>query len=158
MKNTQQKLENWALQEMSQLLGHSILQIDSHTILAYGRYRITRHKNHYQVDTGSNIAKFANSKHAMSWCILDMHNRADWCIHFQQLDATFSRLRNDITAREQILHNSRNTRFCDPLIDKLAGKKSSLATVASQLEKYINRAKYLQHQGFANETPRTRHT
>jgi hypothetical protein len=42
--------------------------------------------------------------------------------------------------------------------DKLASKRATLATVEHQLDKYVDRAKYLQHQGFTNETARTRRT
>ena len=153
---SEHKLEAWALQEGPRILEGAIIQLDRYSIMAFGRYRITRERGGYRVDTGTHQANFGSSRTAMSYCVLDRAGRPDWCIHMRQLDERHTRLSEDIEARDQLMRRSQSTRMHDVVTDKLASKRATLATVEHQLDKYVGRAKYLQHQGFANETARTR--
>ena len=154
--NSVQRLENWALNEMKNVVDDAIIQVDQYSLVAFNRYRITREQGRYAVDTGSDRNTFGSSRTAISYCILDRAGRADWCIHLRQLDERRTRLSDDIRAREQIMYRSQNNRMRDVVIDKLASKRAALDSVNHQLDKYVIKAKYLQHQGFANETARTR--
>jgi hypothetical protein len=155
---SEHKLEAWALQEGPRVLEGAIVQLDRYSIMAFGRYRITRAHGRYSVDTGTHQANFGSSRTAMTYCVLDRAGRPDWCIHMRQLDERRTRLSEDIDARDQLMRRSKNVRMHDVVTDKLASKRATLATVEHQLDKYVDRAKYLQHQGFTNETARTRRT
>lgn len=144
------------MNEMPRILDGAIIQLDRYSIMAFGRYRITRERGRYIVDTGTHQATFGTGRTAMTYCVLDRVGRPDWCIHMQNLDERRTRLQEDIDAREQLMRRSRSIRMHDTVTDKLASKRATLATVEHQLDKYVGRAKYLQHQGFANETARTR--
>lgn len=153
---SEHKLEAWAHQELPRILDSAIVQLDRYSIMAFGRYRITRSRGRYDVDTGSHQTSFGSGRTAMTYCVLDRAGRPDWCIHMQQLDERRTRLSDDIQAREQLMRRSQNSRMHDVVTDKLASKRATLAIVEHQLDKYVSRAKYLQHQGFANETARIR--
>jgi len=152
----QARLESWAMQELPGVLNDAIIQVDRYTVLAFGRYRIRRDRGRYQVDTGTHEVSFGSGRSAITYCVLDRAGRPDWCIHMCQLDERRTRLREDIDTREQLMQRSHSARIHDVVADKIAGKRATLATVDHQLDKYVSRAKYLQHQGFQNETARTR--
>jgi hypothetical protein len=153
---SEHKLEAWARQELPRILDGAIVQLDRYSIMAFGRYRITRAQGRYSVDTGTQQVDFGSGRTAITYCVLDRARRPDWCIHMRQLDERHTRLSQDIDARDQLMQRSESTRMHDVVTDKLASKRATLATVEHQLDKYVGRAKYLQHQGFANETARTR--
>jgi hypothetical protein len=152
----QARLESWAMKELPGVLNDAIIQIDPYTVLAFGRYKILREKGRYRVDTGTHEVSFGSGRSAITYCVLDRAGRPDWCIHMCQLDERRTRLRDDISAREHLMQQSQSARIHDVVSDKVAGKRATLATVEHQLDKYVSRAKYLQHQGSQNETARTR--
>jgi hypothetical protein len=154
----QQKLEIWAEREFARNIFDAIISNDDGSLLAYGRYVITQiQPGVCEVrDISDSVTTFGSKKSALSWCAANRYNDLNLARYILQLDLQNSQIRRDIEQRRRVAETSTNTRFRETVLIKLEGKLSFHRSVAAQLEKCIDRAKYLQLRGLQNETARTR--
>lgn len=154
----QQKLENWAERELTRNMSNLIMNNQDGSVLAYGRYVIQQiSPGVCEVQDFSDTAtRFNSKKSALSWCAANRYNDLNLARYILQLDLQHGQIRRDIEQRRRVAESSANARFRETVLAKLESKQSFCRSVAAQLEKCIDRAKYLQLRGLQNETARTR--
>lgn len=154
--NKDHKLESWIRKELGSVLPQVIWKNDAGTYEVFGKYRIVPKKHGYVVfSRATEIGKFSSTRSAISWCVADKHQRfnlARWIMHTdQQLD----NLHNDIIVRANMIERGRRPQWREDVGTKLQSKIVRRFHLENQLDKYVKMAKYLQLQGFNNETART---
>lgn len=156
--NRQQKLDKWAKQELTRNLTKIIIDNPDGSILAYGRYKIQQISTGLCEITDFHDAKiwFGSKKTALSWCVATRYQDFNLARHIQQLDAQKTQIGQDINLRHRSAESSGTDRFRELVMTKLESKRCFYDSVVLQLEKCVNRAKYLQYQGLQHETARTR--
>lgn len=154
--NRARKLVNFASRELEKNADRVFLQIGN-TIVAFGRYTIIRDGADYLVQDSTATRKFGTSQSATSWCVADRYQDYVLAQRILQLDHDRSRLRADIGTRSRMADRSTSDVLQDRVAAKLQSRTSFLAGVDRELDKCIQRAKYLQNQGFEHETARSRH-
>lgn len=155
--NRARKIVNFASRELEKNADRVFLQINN-TIIAFGRYTITRDGADYLVKDATATRRFSTSQSATSWCVADRYQDFVLAQRIQQLDQDSRRLRADISLRSRVAENSNSNLMQDRVAAKLQARSGFLAGVDRELDKCIQRAKYLQNQGFEHETARSRHT
>lgn len=154
--NRARKVVNFASRELEKNVDRVFLQVGS-AVIAFGRYRITRDGADYLVQDSTQIRRFGSGKSATSWCVADRYNDFVLAHRILQLDQDRSRLRADISIRSRVAERSRSEPLQDRVAAKLQARKSFLTGIDRELHKCVERAKYLQNQGFEHETARSRH-
>jgi len=150
------KLVQWADRELERRAKDVFLKIGS-KVIAFGRYIITQRDADFEVDDQTTVRTFSNSKTATSWCVADRYQQVDLAQRIYQLDQHRRRLRDDIRTRSGIAERSANTHLFDRITSKLQSRRDFLSGIDRELDKCVAKAKYLQSQGFDNETARSRH-
>jgi len=153
--NRAHKVAQFASREIEKSADRVFLQVGA-TVIAFGRYVITRDGADYLVQNSTKIRRFGSSQSATSWCVADRYQDFVLAQRILQLDEHRSRLRADIGARSRVAERSRSDVLQDRVAAKLQSRSSFLAGVDRELDKCIDRAKYLQNQGFEHETARSR--
>lgn len=152
----EQKLEQFAERELVRHINNIIVPQGSHEYVAFGRYYIiTRNCGVTVCSWDREIHRFENQRHALSWCIADRHQKLNLAHQILNLDAKHQQLSNDIYCRRAQARRSKSYQFYENVEAKIQPKLSQLKAVATELEKCIKTAKYLQAKGFTNETART---
>lgn len=154
--NKHQKLIHWADREFEREARNAFLKIGSQ-IVAFGRYVITQQGPDFVVDDRTTVRTFSNSKTATSWCVADRYQQIVLAQRIFQLDQHRRRLRDDIRTRSNLANRSAGNHLFDRIAAKLESRRDFLAGIDRELDKCVAKAKYLQSQGFDNETARSRH-
>jgi hypothetical protein len=148
-----QKLEHWAKKEIIRNLEHMIVDADQGTYIVFGNYIMQPEGYGYRVSTKhQKIHVFDNKRTAISWCIASKYNQHNLANEIQLLDRKRKTLADDIHCRKAVGQQSRNENFYEIVTTKIQPKLASYDLVNTELEKCINRTKYLQIRGFNNET------
>lgn len=151
-----QKLESWVRRELDSVLPHVIWQDEAGTYEVFGKYRIIPKKHGYKVFVhATEVGIFSNTRSAMSWCVADKYRRFNLARSILQVDNLLNNLHNDIVVRAGLAERSKRPQFREDVGTKLSTKIMRRFELENQLDKYVKVAKYLQLQGFNNETPRT---
>jgi hypothetical protein len=135
---------------------NAIMRVDE-TVVAFGRYAITKGPNGYQVNRGVTPAvNTLTSRVALSWCIADKYGKNQLCHDLIALDHEIARIQQDINIYKY--HLNKTTTFERHLIvnDRLTESLARLKYKKDQLDKCLNSAKYWQEKGFNDETARLR--
>ena len=154
MKPTQdQKLERWAEREFGRNLKHMIVDSESGSYVAFGRYHLEPQAHGYSVSTWDRLIHvFSNKRTAISWCVADKYHQYNLANNIQTLDSKRQQLASDIHCRRAQAQQGRTEDFYETVNTKIQPKQELLDSVTAELEKCINSAKYLQLRGFSNET------
>ncbi len=154
MKPTQdQKLERWAEREFGRNLKHMIVDSESGSYVAFGRYHLEPQTHGYSVSTWDRLIHIFSSKRtAISWCVADKYHQYNLANNIQMLDHKRQQLAADIHCRRAQAQQGRTEDFYETVNTKIQPKQELLDSVTAELEKCINLAKYLQLRGFSNET------
>ena len=91
----------------------------------------------------------------MSWCTADHQQHYNLSNQILVLDRKKQALAADIYCRKTVGERGRQASFYEIINMKIQPKIDLYNSVNSELEKCVNRAKYLQIRGFNNETART---
>ena len=151
-----QKLENWAERELKRNIDRIILEDGSGTIVVFGRYKIQPQDTGFCVSTWDReIHNFSSKKTAMSWCTADHQGQYNLSNNILVLDRKKQTLAADIYCRKILGERGRHESFYEIVNMKIQPKIDLYNSVNSELEKCVNKAKYLQIRGFNNETART---
>jgi len=155
--NKEQKLERFAEREFERNLDHMIVEDTFGGYIVFGKYHIQQQPNHgYLVSTEtSTVHCFDSKRNAVSWCVADKYNQLKLANNILTLDRKKQSLTADIQCRQGVGRRSRSDHFYEIVNMKVQPKLSLLSSVASELEKCVNLAKYMQIRGFSNETART---
>jgi hypothetical protein len=153
-----QKLEAWAERALYRNISNLIADNPDGSILAYGKYLIKQAApGRFTVtDLADAVTSFGSKKSALSWCTANRYQDLNLARYILQLDTQKTQIRQDIEQRQQLTEICKNSQFRDRVMVKLESKKNFFRNVSIQLEKCMNRAKYLQLRGLQNETARTR--
>jgi len=112
-----------------------------------GVYRITRRNNELGI--------FGSLRTALSWCIFDKNHQIDRAMILAQLDHKKTMLDNDIAVRRGLANRITNPERQQAADIKVRHRVDQLNSVKTNLDKYVDLAKYWQTRGFNNETART---
>jgi|TARA_R110000868_G_scaffold233789_1_gene487515 hypothetical protein len=157
--NKNKQLEDWIRKEVHSIKQHLIINGDAGEYELFGKFRIVPMDPGYMVlKDNIEIGKFSSTRSAVSWCILEKHNRSNIAEQMLIADSALGLLNNDIAVRSKIAEKSRKYRFREDVGTKLETKIIRRKRLEIQLAKYIDWAKYLQQRGFYNETARTGRT
>ena len=153
--NKEHKLESWAKNEIRRNLHNMIVPVDNGGYLVFGKYHINPTKQGFAVSNWADtIHEFSSKKAAISYCIADNNNLVNLAIRIKTLDQTQQALANDIQCRKIQCTQARRQEFYDVVDAKVLPNIVRYRAVVSELEKCVNRAKYIQTRGFHNETAR----
>lgn len=154
--NKDQKLESWVRRELNSILPDVIWQDESGNYEVFGKYRILPKKHEYRVFAhATEVGTFSSTRSAISWCVADKFRKFNLARSILRTDNLLNNLHNDIVVRAGLAERSRKGQFREDIGAKLSTKIVRRFELENQLNKYVNLAKYLQLQGFNNETPRT---
>ena len=149
------KLEAFAEREINNLADNLVLQ-DGDCYFLFGRYDLTRSDHSVQVqDRNTPVGTFSSTKTAVAWCIADKYNQLNVSRLIQQLDQERTRYINDIDTKRQLMAKSQDAEFRDTVFIKITNQQRQRQAIETELNKYVNLAKYWQYRGFNNETQRT---
>jgi hypothetical protein len=148
-----QKVERWAEKELLRNIKHVIIDDDTGSYVAFGRYYLEPTDSGCSVSTWDrHIHTFANRRNAISWCVADKYHQYNLANNIQMLDSKRQQLIADLHCRRAQAQHGRHEAFYETVITKIQPKEILLDSVQNELEKCINSAKYLQLRGFSNET------
>lgn len=151
------RIEQWLTREVMACLSDSILPVADGT-LVFGRYLLIKDRHGVKVvEQDDEKLCLSGMRSALSWCLADKHNDLSLALEIQRLDSTCVMLSRDIAVRQGLYDKSKDPVYRQRVELKLITKRSHLALLRQQLEKCINKAKYIQLRGFQNETARTRY-
>lgn len=151
-----QKLERFAEQEFRRNLDQMIVEDGRGGYVVFGKYHIEPQDYGFLVKTETkDIHCFDSKRNAVSWCVADKYNQINLADNILSLDRKKQSLAADIQCRQGVGRRSRSDHFYEITLMKVQPKQSLLNSVASELEKCVNLAKYMQIRGFSNETART---
>jgi len=160
--NKQQKalarLESMVAQDLPNLEKMSIFPHGT-GYTAFGIYDIQPVDDLYSIQRrGNELGVFGSLRTALSWCIFDKNHQINRAMTLARLDRKKIMLDNDIAMRKTL-----SNRITDPGRQQAADIKvrhriDQLNSVKTNLDKYVNLAKYWQTRGFNNETARTGRT
>jgi hypothetical protein len=91
----------------------------------------------------------------MAWCTADKHEQYNLSNSILVLDRKKQALAADIYCRKTLAERGKHETFYEIINMKLQPKIDQYNSVSTELEKCVNRAKYIQIRGFNNETART---
>ena len=151
-----QKLEDFAERELRRNIDSIIVDDGSGALVVFGRYYIEPNGTRFSVSTWDReIHSFSSKKTAMSWCTADNQQQYNLSNSILVLDRKKQALAADIYCRKTVGERGRHESFYEIVNMKIQPKIDLYNSVNSELEKCVNRAKYLQIRGFNNETART---
>ena len=153
--NQEQKIEQFAERELQRNIDKLIIDDSQGGYVVFGRYRIKIQSEKFVVETWDReIHGFRNKRTAISWCIADKINHINLANQILNLDRKQQILEADINTRKGLSNKGRSEDFTEIVNTKMQPKVDRYRMVASELEKCINSAKYIQIRGFNNETAR----
>lgn len=151
-----QKLERFAEREFYRNLDQMIVEDTFGGYVVFGKYHIEPQNYGFLVSTATSVVHcFDSKRNAVSWCVADKYNQINLANNILTLDRKKQSLAADIQCRQGVARRSRSDHFYEIINMKVQPKQSLLSSVASELEKCVNLAKYMQIRGFSNETART---
>jgi len=150
-----QEFERMFRQEFKDITPNLIWQNDSGEYEVFGRYRIVPQRPGYQVFCSeSEVGTFNSTKSALSWCIADKNSAYNTARELLTVDNKLAALAQDINTRAAVGDRSNNPALREIILTKLESKIIHKKLLENQLTKCVNWAKYIQQQGFDNETQR----
>lgn len=153
--NRDQQLERLLRSEFKEVLPILIWQNNDGEYEAFDRYRIVPEKPGYTVYINNDCQGFFNStRTAISWCVADKFHQYNLARDLLSYDNMLSNISNDIFVRTGVANKTRDYTLRENIEIKLEPKIIHKREIESQLDKCVNRAKYLQQKGFENETAR----
>ena len=151
-----EKFERWAERELRRNIGDAILTDDDDGYIVFGRYHLRPDKHKFTVwQNNEVIASFSSKKTAISWCVAEKNKVYNLARDILNLDRKKQQVQQDIECRSRVADKGSSPEFKEMVRTKLEPKNKLYRDVSSELEKCLNRAKYLQLRGFSNETART---
>lgn len=154
--NLDQDFDRVIQQEFRGISDNLLWQDEHGEYRVFGRYRIRPELPGYRVFcSATDVGVFANTRHALSWCIADKHQNYNLARELLSLDQKLSLVTNDIDTRVAVGERSASSQFREDIEIKLEGKIIMKKRLQLQLTKCVNRAKYYQQRGSDNETART---
>jgi hypothetical protein len=151
-----QKLEQWAERELARSIGDMLISDEQGGIIAFGKYYIQPDKTGCAVNTWDrHIHNFSTKRTAMAWCTFDRHQQYNSANTLLVLDRKKQALAADIYCRKTLGERGSHESFYEIINMKIQPKIDQYNSVNNELEKCVNRAKYIQIRGFNNETART---
>jgi hypothetical protein len=150
-----QEFEHWVTHEFRQRLPELIWRNEDGDYEAFGKYHIIPQNPGYRVFINDDDQGFFNStRTAISWCVADKYQRYNLARELLTIDNMLANITNDIFVRASIASRSKTAQQKENIEIKLETKILHKRDLESQLNKCVNRAKYLQQKGFENETSR----
>ena len=125
----------------------------------FGIYDIRPHDGAYLVVRRDNeLGVFGSLRTALGWCIFDKNYQVTRARELARLDHKKTMLDNDIAVRRSLANRITDPQRQQAVASKISHRVSQLNSVKTNLDKYVNLAKYWQTRGFNNETVRTGRT
>ncbi len=152
----QKEFERAFRHEIRDLMPNVIWQNDNGVYEVFGRYRIHPENHGYRVYcSATDVGIFSTTRTALSWCIADKNCAYNTARELLITDNKLTALTHDIATRAAIGDRSRDPGLRETILVKLESKIIQKKILENQLAKCISWAKYVQQQGFDNETQRT---
>ena len=153
--NSEREVERAFHQEFRDLMPNVIWQTDDGVYEVFGRYRIHPESAGFRVFcSATDVGVFNSTRTALSWCIADKNQAYNTARELLTTDHKLASLTQDINARATIGDRSKNSALREIILTKLESKIIHKKQLEKQLTKCVNWAKYIQQQGFDNETQR----
>jgi len=150
------------LRRLQQVLEPELLKILPDAILpqgddylAFEQYLITKKQNGWMVmQDRKDPREFGSARTALSWCIAEKHHQSHVSVQIHQLDRERDMLIADIDTRSHLKSRIKDIHVRESVDAKIASRRQRLHWVQTNLDKWVNVAKYWQIRGFNNETSR----
>lgn len=153
--NSKQKLAEFTEQQIRKHADSMLVPQRDGSLMAFGKYVIKPTQQRFSVWTWDRKqGEFTSQRSALGWCSAERHKYYNLSRDIMRLDQQLSFLSNDVQHSVDTIKHSRNVDFCEILQVKLDYKKHCLTYVKNELEKCLNRAKYIELKDFQNETAR----
>jgi len=151
----EQQFEQLVREEFKQLLPLIIWQSNDGCYEVFDHYTIVSNTQGYRVYINDDEqGYFHSTRAAMSWCIADKYKQYNLARELLNIDNILANVTNDLYVRVGIANKCKNSQMRENIETKLEPKILQKRTLEYQLNKCVNRAKYLQQKGFENETQR----
>lgn len=152
----QEKFERWAEKELRRNIDKTIFADEAGGYVVFGKYNLRPEDTKVNVWYNEElVGSFSNKKTAISWCVAEKNRLYNLARDIANLDRKRQQVLQDIECRQRVADRGRSADFEEMVKTKLEPKIKLYQAVNSELEKCLNRAKYLQLRGFSNETART---
>jgi hypothetical protein len=150
-----QEFERLFRQEYRDIIPNTIWKNDNGVYEVFGRYRIKPERPGYRVFcSDTDVGIFNSTRTALSWCIADKNKSFNTARELLTVDNKLAALTQDINTRATVGDRSNNPALREIILTKLESKIIHKKQLENQLTKCVNWAKYIQQQGFDNETQR----
>jgi len=155
----EQKLEKWAQKEFARHGNLMILEDGKGNYMAFNKFILTPISDGIEVrDLSDTVDIFSNLPTAMSYCVANNFRQYNLARRIRLLDQQRRMLTNDLRIRRSQAERSTKPAFREMVQTKIDQKNRYCRSVIAELNKCLDRAKYLQLRGFINETARTSRT
>jgi hypothetical protein len=156
---TETEIEKYIKHELKDIMPNVIMQTDKGTYELFGHYLIVPQKPVYRVFSNDDeVGVFNSSKTAVSWCVADKYQRFNLARDILTTDNILGNLTNDIFVRTGIANRVKTAQAKEDIETKLETKIIRKKYLEIHLADCVKSAKYLQQQGFNNETARISNT
>jgi hypothetical protein len=150
-----QEFERLFRQEYRNIMPNTIWRNDDGVYEVFGHYRIKPERPGYRVFcSATDVGIFNSTRTALSWCIADKNKSFNTARELLTVDNKLTALTQDINTRATVGDCSKNPALREIILTKLESKIIHKKQLENQLTKCVNWAKYIQQQGFDNETQR----
>lgn len=153
--NVRQKLDQFTDQQIRKHAEHMLVPQPDGSLVAFGKYLIKKQQHNFSVFTWDRKqGDFSSQRSALGWCSAERHSCFNLSREICQLDQSLNHLTADVQQTTNTIKHSQDYNFRDILEVKLDHKRQRLTYVKNELEKCLNRAKYIELKDFQNETAR----
>lgn len=153
--NVKQKLDQFTEQQVRKNAAVMVVTQKDGSVVAFGKYVIKQSQGKFAVNTWDRKqGEFSSRRSALAWCSADRRDHYNLAREIKYLDQRYSALHDDLTTRTGILERSQDPELRENIRTKIAPKQQMLKYVQIELEKCLNRAKYIELKDFQNETAR----
>lgn len=153
--NVRQKLAQFTDQQIRKHAERMLVPQPDGSLVAFGKYLIKKQQHNFSVHTWDRKqGDFSSQRSALGWCSAERHRCFNLSREIMRLDQSLNHLSADIQHTTSTIKHSQDFDFCDILEVKLDHKRQRLTYVKNELEKCLNRAKYIELKDFQNETAR----
>jgi hypothetical protein len=154
--NERKEFEQALRTELKDILPNTIWRNIDGVYSVFGKYRIEPINRRYCVYVhATEVGTFNTTRTALSWCIADKFHKYSLAREILETDVKLGHLHNDISTRASLADRSTKPEFRESIGAKLETKIIRKKILENRLTECTNSAKYLQQQGFNNETART---
>lgn len=151
-----QKFKSFARHELAKHFDRMVIDRTDTEWAMFARFRLTKQADAVTVydQATHKTVTFGSTRSAAAWCTSERHGRHALSVQIYSLDKELTRITESIVVEQGVMRRAQCLDNRQTMIGKIQHKQVRATQLMSSLNKSINQAKYIQLQGFDNETSR----